>query len=119
MPVIHQILADDCKAPKKQRHTAKRIYQRLRNEYGYRGGLTIVRQEVTAWRRSHAEVFVPLAHRPGEAQVDFGQADISLDGQTSRVALFVMMLLSSDAIFVCAFPRECTDAFLEGHDTAG
>jgi hypothetical protein len=70
LPVIHQILRDDSKAPKKQRHTAKRIYQRLRDEYGYPGGLTILRQAVTAWRRSHTEVFVPLAHRPGEAQVD-------------------------------------------------
>jgi transposase len=115
LPVIHQILADDSKAPKKQRHTAKRIFQRLRDEYGYLGGLTIVRQTVTAWRRGHAEVFVPLAHRPGEAQVDFGQAEISLDGQTTKVALFVMTLPYSDAIFVCAFPRECTEAFLEGH----
>ena len=115
LPVIHQILKNDSKAPKKQRHTAKRIYQRLRDEYGYLGGLTIVRQAVTAWRRSHAEVFVPLAHRPGEAQVDFGQAEITLDGQTTKVALFVMTLPYCDAIFVCAFPRECTEAFLEGH----
>jgi transposase len=115
LPVIHQILKDDSKAPRKQRHTARRIYQRLCDEYGYSGGLTIIRQAVTAWRRSHAEVFVPLAHRPGEAQVDFGQAEITLDGQATKVALFVMTLPYSDAIFVCAFPRECTEAFLEGH----
>ena len=85
LPVIHQILKDDTKAPRKQRHTARRIYQRLCDEYGYSGGLTIIRQAVTAWRRSHAEVFVPLAHRPGEAQVDSSQAEITLDSPTPAV----------------------------------
>jgi transposase len=115
LPVIHQILKDDTKAPRKQRHTAKRIFERLRDEYGYEGKLTIVKEAVAAYRRSHAEVFVPLAHRPGEAQVDFGHAEVLLDGQTTTVALFVMTLPYSDAIFLCAFPRECTEAFLEGH----
>ena len=92
LPVIHQIIEDDKKAPRKQRHTAKRIFERLRDEYGYEGKLTIVKEAVAAYKRSHAEVFVPLAHRPGEAQVDFGQAEILLDGQTTTVALFVMTL---------------------------
>jgi transposase len=115
LPVIHQILGDDTKAPRKQRQTAKRIFERLRDEYGYEGKLTVVKEAVAAYRCSHAEVFVPLAHRPGEAQVDFGQAEITLDGQTTTVALFVMTLPYSDAIFLCAFPRECTEAFLDGH----
>ncbi len=115
LPVIHQILEDDKKAPRKQRHTARRIFERLRDEHGYTGGLTVVKEAVAAWRLRSAEVFVPLAHRPGEAQVDFGQAEVTLDGQTTTVALFVMTLPYSDATFVCAFPRECTEAFLEGH----
>jgi len=115
LPVIHQILEDDKKAPRKQRHTAKRIFERLRDEHGYTGGKSIVKQAVAAWRGSHAEVFVPLAHRPGEAQVDFGEAEITLDGQPTKVALFVLTLPYSDATFCCAFPRECTEAFLEGH----
>src|SRR3954471_7973751 len=113
--VIHQILEADRKAPKKQRHTANRIFQRLRDEHGYRGGLTVVKEAVAAWRLRSAEVFVPLAHPPGEAQVDFGEAEIMLDGRPAKVALFVMTLPYSDAIFVRAFPRECTEAFLEGH----
>ena len=113
--VIHQILEDDRKAPKKQRHTAVRIYRRLRDEHGYQGGLSIVKEAVAAWRARSAEVFVPLAHRPGEAQVDFGAAEVTLDGRAATVALFVMTLPYSDATFVCAFPRECTEAFLEGH----
>ena len=115
LPVLHQILEDDKKAPKKQRHTGQRIFDRLRAEHGYRGGLTTVKDAVRAWRARHAEVFVPLAHRPGEAQVDFGEAEVTLDGHATKVALFVMTLPYSDAIFCCAFPRECTEAFLEGH----
>jgi transposase len=113
--VIHQILQDDKKAPRKQRHTARRIFERLRAEHGYTGGLSIVKEAVAAWRARSAEVFVPLAHPPGEAQVDFGEAEITLDGRPTKVALFVMTLPYSDATFVCAFPRECTEAFLEGH----
>lgn len=113
--VIHQILEDDRKAPKKQRHTAVRIFERLRDEHGYEGRPTIVKQAVADWRRRSAEVFVPLAHPPGEAQVDFGEAEVTLDGRPAKVALFVMTLPYSDAIFCRAFPRECTEAFLDGH----
>jgi transposase len=115
LPVIHQILEADKKAPRKQRHTARRIFERLRDEHAYQGGLSIVKEAVAAWRLRSAEVFIPLAHPPGEAQVDFGEAEIHLDGQPTKVALFVMTLPYSDAIFVVAFPRECTEAFLEGH----
>src|SRR3954465_11247409 len=115
LPVLHQILQDDKKAPRKQRHTARRIFERLRDEHGHTGGLTIVKEAVAARKLRTAEVFIPLAHRPGEAQVDFGQAEVTLDGRTVTVALFVMTLPYSDAVFVCAFPRECTEAFLEGH----
>src|SRR6476661_6735998 len=115
LPVIHEFLEADKKAPRKQRHTARRIFERLRDEHGYQGGLTVVKQAVAAHRLRSAEVFVPLAPPPGEAQVDFGQAEVVLDGRATTVALFVMTLPYSDAIFVCAFPRECTEAFLEGH----
>src|ERR1700722_4230748 len=43
LPVVHQILEDDQKAPKKQRHPAKRVFERLRAEHGYTGGLTTVK----------------------------------------------------------------------------
>src|SRR5947209_15341355 len=115
LPVVHQILQDDKQAPKKQRHTAKRIFERLRAEHGYQGGLTTVKDAVRAWRRRTAEVFVPLSHPPGQAQADFGQAEVILDGEPATVAFFVMTLPYSDATFTCAFPRECTEAFLEGH----
>jgi hypothetical protein len=61
---------------------------------------------------------LPLSHPPGEAQVDFGFADVDLAGERTKVALFVMTLPYSDAVFVQAFPRECTEAFQEGHKRA-
>lgn len=118
LPVIDQILKDDHRAPKKQRHTAWRIFQRLKDEHGFTGGYTVVKDAVRDWRQSHREVFLPLSHPPGEAQVDFGEATIRLAGVETKAALFVMTLPYSGAIFVQAFPRECTETFLEGHRRA-
>jgi hypothetical protein len=67
-------LAEDKDQPKKQRHTAKRIFERLRDEHGYSGGITIVKDYVALWRQRSQEMFVPLEHAPGHAQVDFGEA---------------------------------------------
>jgi transposase len=118
LPVIRQILADDAKAPKKQRHTARRIWQRLRDEHGFTGGYTIVKDAVRRLQVGREEVFLPLAHPPGEAQVDFGFAEVIVRGVPTRVALFVMSLPYSDAVYVQAFPRECAEVFLEGHARA-
>lgn len=118
LPIIHQILEADGQAPKKQRHTVKRIFQRLRDEHGYLGGKTVVKDAVRAWKQTHQEVYLPLSHPAGEAQVDFGEAAIFLAGQETKVALFVMTLPYSGAIYVQAFPRECTETFLEGHRRA-
>lgn len=118
LPIIHEILEADRKAPKKQRHTAKRIFERLKAEYGYPGGKTVVEDAVRAWKQTHQAVFLPLTHPAGEAQVDFGEATIQQDGVARKVALFVMTLPFSGAIFIQAFPRECTETFLEGHRLA-
>ena len=107
LPIIHEILDSDQNAPKKQRHTAKRIFERLKAEYGYLGGKTVVEDAVRAWRQTHQEVFLPLVHPPGEAKVDFGEAMIRQSGVERKVALFVMTLPYSGAIFMQAFPREC------------
>jgi transposase len=115
LDTIHQILEADRSAPPKQRHTAARIYHRLRGEFGYRGGPSVVRDAVRAWRRRHAEVFFPIEHGPGEAQADFGQAELVVAGRPVTAALFVMTLPVSGAVFCCLFPRECTESFLEGH----
>jgi transposase len=118
LSVIHEILKQDRHARRKQRHTAKRIFDRLQAEHGYDGGYTIVKDAVRAWRNQHAEVSMPLIHPPGEAQIDFGYAHVVLDGEEVKVALFVMTLMYSDAVFCCVFPRECSETFLEGHRRA-
>ena len=62
--IINQILLDDRAVLKKQRHTATRIFERLRDEHGYQGGYTVVREFIAKERLRQQEVFVPLAHPP-------------------------------------------------------
>jgi transposase len=115
LPVIRQILDDDTHAPKKQRHTAHRIWQRLKDEHGFTGGYTSVKDAVRELKVGRKEVFLPLSHPPGEAQVDFGFAEAVVGGVRTQVAVFVMSLPYADAVYVQAFPRECSETFLEGH----
>jgi transposase len=118
LAIVQQILDDDHHAPPKQRHTARRIYERLRDEHGYPGCSSIVRDAVRAYKHSQAEVFVPLLHPPGEGQVDFGRAEVVVAGVRHQAALFVLTLPHSNARFGCLFPRECTETFHEGHARA-
>ena len=74
LPTIDAILEGDRTAPVKQRHTAKRIFDRLREEHGFGGGNTIVKDYVRRATLRGREMFVPLTHAAGEAQVDFGEA---------------------------------------------
>jgi len=116
--LIDQILEDDTKRLKKQRHTSKRIFERLRDEYGFAGGITIVKDYVFAARQRQREMFVPLIHPPGHAQADFGEADAIIAGIEYRTHFFVMTLPHSDACFVCAYPAATTEAWLDGHNRA-
>jgi transposase len=111
---IRQILDQDKHIDKKQRHTAKRIWERLQEE-GFTGGYTIVKDAVRELKRVSQEVFVPLTHPPGEAQVDFGHALVKMGGVLRKVCFFVMTLPYSDAFFVRAYERECTETFWDGH----
>lgn len=116
--LIDQILSEDHQGPKKQRHTALRIYERLRAEHGYGGGYTAVKDYVRQHRQAHAEMFVPLAHPPGDAQVDFGEAEVIIGGVPQTAHFFVLDLPHSDDGFVMAFPAETAEAFCEGHNQA-
>jgi len=104
----------DARIPKKQRHTAKRIFERLK-EGGYEGGYTQVKEAVRKLKQVSREVFMPLHHEPGEAQVDFGHAVVKMDGVLTKAMFFVMVLAHSDGIFVVAYPRECMETFQDGH----
>ena len=113
--VIDRILGDDRSRPRKQRHTAKRIFERLRDENGFTGGITIVKDYVAGWRQRAQEMFVPLVHPPGHAQVDFGEAIGVIGGVERKIHLFAFDLPHSDACFVVGYPAETTEAFCDGH----
>ena len=110
VPRIQEILQQDRAFPRKQRHTATRIYDRLKAE-GYRGGYTQVKQAVRELRRHSQEVYIPLEHRPGHAQMDVGQALVKMWGVLRKVFFLVMCLPHSDAFFVQVFERACTESF--------
>ena len=116
--VIDEILRSDKALIKKQRHTAKRIFERLRDEDGYTGSLTTVTYYVREQKRRTKEVFVPLSHRPGHAQVDFGETLGVIGGVECKIHFFVMSLPHSDAVFVKGYPAETTEAFCDGHVSA-
>ena len=115
---IDAILEGDSKVPRKQRHTAKRIFERLRDEHGFDGQYTIVKDYVRERGRRGQEMFVPLSHTPGHAQCDFGEAVAIVGGVERKVHYFVLDLPHSDGCFVKAYPAETTEAFLDGHVSA-
>lgn len=114
--VIEQWLSADKQAPRKQRHTAKRIYTRLVAEYSFTGAEGTVRRAVARLRPRHPEVFIPLTAAWGQqAQVDWGQATVRIAGVPVVVHLFCLRLRASSVPFAWAAPTEKLEAFLEGH----
>ena len=116
--IIDRILEDDRTSHHKQRHTAKRIFDRLRDEYGFTGGYTIVKDYVRERRLRSREMFVPLHHPAGHAQADFGEAMAVIGGVARKVHFLAFDLPHSDACFVKAYPAETTEAFCDGHNAA-
>jgi transposase len=116
-------LLADLQAPRKQRHTSKRIWRRLVDEHGADVAETTVRDHVRKRRRelglAAGDVFVPQVHPPGvTAEVDWGEADVDLAGTRTTVHLFFMRSCFSGAAFSMASPVETQQAFLEGHSQA-
>ena len=100
---------------RKQRHTAKRIFERLRDEHGFTGGYTIVKDYVREHRRRRREMYVPLVHPPGHAQADFGEAWAFIGGVKRKVHFFAFDLPHSDASYVRAYPAATAEAWIDGH----
>ena len=118
--LIDEWLIGDQLEPRKQRHTAKRIWKRLVDEHGVQVAETTVRDHVRKRRRelgmAVGEVFVPQVHAPARtAEVDWGEAVVELAGVRTRVHLFHMRSCFSGAAFTMASPVETQQAFLEGH----
>ena len=113
--VIDRWLDEDRAVPRKQRHTAKRVFDRLRDEHGFAGGYTIIKDYMRKRDLRGQEMFVPLAHPPGHAQADFGEAVVVIEGVEQKAHFFVMDLPQSDACFVRAYPAATAEAWMDGH----
>lgn len=115
-PIILEWLHQDEQAPPKQRHTAKRIYQRLVEEYDFTGGESTVRRYVRELRVCPPKAFVPLEFPPGKfAQFDWGEVDVILLGKQITVQVFCLRCTYSRKIFVKTFFHQKTEALLQGH----
>ena len=113
--VIDQILADDEHAPPKQRHTARQVFRRLRDEHGYPGCYGQVQRYLRQHRARHQETFIPLGHLPGQRlEADFGHIHVDFPDGRRLVPFLVTTWAYSNAPFVLALPFERTEAVLEG-----
>lgn len=113
--IIDKILEQDKSWLKKQRHSARRIHARLRDEHGFTGGMTIVTDYVREKKRRTHEVFVPQSHAPGHAQVDFRESPGAIGGVERKLHYIAMAPPHSDAPFMKAYPAETSEAFCDGH----
>jgi len=113
-------LVGDQDVPRKQRHTARRVWQRLVAEHQACVSEVTVSRYVRRRRVElgivDREVFVPQVHEPGaEAEVDFGELQVNLAGALVKCWMFVMRLSSSGRAFHIAYGTQAQEAFLEGH----
>jgi len=127
--LIDQMLREDLDAPRKQRHTARRIFGRLRDEHDAGVSYSYVakyagrrRAEIAAEARAaagHVAGFVPQAKEPGaEAEVDFGDVTVSLAGELTRCFMFAYRLSFSGRACHRVYACQAQEAFLEGHVAA-
>lgn len=121
--IIAAWLLADAKAPRKQRHTGNRIWERLMAEHGCKAAASSVRREVARIRRELApqlkDAFVPQAHEPGEeGEVDFYEAVVKLGGVERTLQHFCMRACHSGREFHLAFMQGTQQAFLEAHNEA-
>ncbi|MEA1950677.1 MAG: IS21 family transposase [Planctomycetota bacterium] len=112
--LIDEILAADEQAPPKQRHTAMRIFERLKAE-NYLGGYDAVRRYVAKCRRKKFETFIPLVHDPGQRlEADFGQIYVDFPEGRRAVSVLILVWSHSNYPFAVALPTQRTEAILEG-----
>lgn len=115
--VIDEWLDGDRGSPRKQRHTARRVFDRLGTERGYTGSYSPVQRYVKAWReraRSHGHGFGELVWGPGTAQIDFGEADVFVAGVQVRVFLLVVTFPFSNLRLVQAYNGQTAECVCHG-----
>jgi transposase len=114
--VIRQWLEEDQRRPAKQRHTARRIFDRLRDEHAFMGTDRTVRREVSLLRAKLPESHVPQTYTAAEgATFDYGEAQVIFAGKEKTVHLACMRLDYSSKFFVCALPTERRESLFESH----
>jgi transposase len=118
--LVRQWLLEDQAAPKKQRHTARRIWQRLTEEEEARIGESTVRNLVARLRleigADRCQVMVPQTHLPAaEAEVDFGEFAASIAGQVIKFHMFCLRLSHSGKAFHFGYANQTQESFLDGH----
>src|SRR5215218_7454798 len=118
--IVDGWLVGDRDVPRKQRHTARRVWQRLVAEHGATLAEVTVSRYVARRKvelgLDRVEVAVPQTHPPGaEAEVDFGEFHATVDGALIKLWMFVMRLSHSGRAFHVAFATQAQEAFLEGH----
>lgn len=117
-PIIKAWLEQDRTAPRKQRHTAVRIYERLCDEHQFTGSRRSVSDLVRLLKNKvkQPEVFCPIEHLPGqEVQIDWGQAQAIINSQVTQVMVFCARSAYSKATFVRAYLRDDMISFLDAH----
>lgn len=113
--IIDEILTSDQSAPRKQRHTAKRIFDRLQVEHGFTAGYDCVRRYVKKQRRGNRETFLPISIEAGQrAEADFGQIEIDFPEGRRTVSVLMITWAYSGAVFAIALPSEKVEAILHG-----
>lgn len=113
--LIDEILESDLTAPRKQRHTAKRIYTRLRDEHGFVGGYDSVRRYVKSQRTETRETFLPISSAAGQrAESDFGQIEVDFPDGRRSVSVLLITWSHSNAVFAIALASEKVEAILRG-----
>jgi transposase len=114
-PVIDEILRADEDAPRKQRHTASKIFRRLRDEHSYPGGYNRIRLYLVSKGRTQRETFIPLDHEPGQRlEADFGHIHVDFPDGRRLVPVLMMTWGYSNCPFAIALPTERTEAILHG-----
>ena len=114
---IQELLAENKQLPRKQRWTAPMIFKEIRKA-GFQGAESTVRHYVGQVRKLQRQrpVFLPLEFDPGtDAQVDWGEGDVIMNGEQITVQLFYMKLSYSRRTFMMAFPSQKQEAFFSGH----
>jgi transposase len=112
---IDAILTGDEEAPRKQRHTASKIWRRLQQEHGYTGGYERVRRYVRERQRCQRETFIPLDHDPGQRlEADFGHIYVDFPDGRKQIPVLVVTWSFSNCPFAIALPTERTEAILHG-----